>query len=121
MKLTRQRLAIVKCLSAAGRPLSVEEILRAVKKEISTINLSTIYRNLKLLSHEGKIELVEIPGENTRYKIPQKKHLHYFFCDDCTKLFTIEGCPKGLSEVIPKGFILRGHSITFNGHCPDCS
>jgi len=120
-RMTRQRAAILKSIEATKGPLSVDEILSSAEKEIPEINRSTIYRNLKVLVEDGQIGTVELPGENMRYETIKAAHHHYFLCDICNRLFTIPGCPKGLSEMVPEGFKLRGHSITLNGFCADCA
>jgi Fur family transcriptional regulator, ferric uptake regulator len=120
-RITRQRTAILKSLAAAGRPLSIEEILSTASKEAPDINLSTIYRNLKKLIDDGTIEAVELPGEKVRYEISKKDHHHYFLCTACDKLFTIQGCPKGLYDLVPMGFKLKNHSIMLSGFCLTCA
>ena len=119
-RVTKQRTAILRCLSEIQRPLSVEEILAYTTKEIPSINLSTIYRNLKMLIQENEIALIDLPGGKSCYEIIKKEHHHYFLCDACSKIFSITGCPKGLLDLIPKGFQLLGHSITLNGFCLEC-
>lgn len=119
-RITKQRTAILKCLSESGRPLSVDEVLVYSSKEIPQINLSTVYRTLKKLIEEQKIVSVELPGEKSCYEIIQKEHHHYFSCDSCNKIYFINQCPKGLSEIVPRGFHLLGHSTTLNGFCREC-
>ena len=119
-RMTKQRMAILKCLSETGRPLCIEEILAYAAREIPQINLSTIYRTIKTLMEEEKIDLIDLPGEKTCYEIPQKNHHHYFLCNSCSKTYFINKCPKGLLEIVPEGFHLLGHSITLNGFCQEC-
>lgn len=119
-RVTKQRMAILKCLSEAGRPLYIEEILTQAAMEIPQINLSTVYRTLKTLLEEKKIVLITLPGEKSCYEIYQKEHHHYFICDGCSKIYYIHQCPKGIAEIVPKGFHVLGHSITLNGFCLNC-
>lgn len=119
-RMTKQRTAILKCLSETERPLCVEEIQTYASAEIPQINLSTIYRTIKTLIQEKKIALIELPGERSCYELCQKEHRHYFLCDSCDKVYVINQCPNGLSEIIPEGFHLLGHSITLNGFCATC-
>ena len=120
-RMTKQRMAILKCLSESERPLYVEEILSKASVDIPQINLSTVYRNIKMLVQEEKVALVELPNEKSCYEIADKKHHHYFLCDSCHKVYFINKCPKGLSEMFPQGFNVLGHSITLNGFCLDCN
>jgi len=120
IRLTKQRSAILKCLTEKGRPLSTEEILSYAKQEIPQLNLSTVYRTLKNLLQEQKITLTELPGGRTCYEMVQPSHRHYFLCDTCTKVYFINQCPKGLASILPEGFELLSHSITLKGFCADC-
>lgn len=119
-RVTKQRKAILNCLTEGKEPLSIDEILAHVANEISSINLSTIYRNLKVLIQEKKITPIELPGEKPCYEIVKEEHHHYFLCNGCSKVFSVTGCPKGLKDIVPKGFQLMGHSITLNGLCLKC-
>lgn len=120
-RMTRQRAAILKCFAGTERPLSIEEVLEEATAEIPEINLSTVYRNLKVLIEEGKIHAVNLPGNNVRYEVVEKGHHHHFLCIECDKLFNVHGCPKGLHELVPEGFKLLEHSITLNGKCQECA
>lgn len=119
-RVTKQRMAILRCLSESGRPLYIEEIQALAAKEIPQINLSTVYRTLKTLLEEEKITLIALPGEKSCYEVYQKEHHHYFLCDRCSKIYYINQCPRGIAEIVPKGFHLLGHSITLNGFCLEC-
>lgn len=120
---TRQRQAIIECLTKKGRPLSVEEILQHVKQEIDTINLSTVYRNLKILFEEGRLSKVIIPTEKICYELVEKEedHHHHFLCERCKKTFKIHACPNGLINMIPEGFHLKNHTIHLKGYCNTCA
>ena len=119
-RMTKQREAILRHLSEKKRPLSIEELLAFVAEELPSINLSTIYRNLKGMVEEGKIAIVDVPKEKPRYELIGTGHHHHFRCDRCNKVFNIHNCPGGLQNMIPPGFLLLGHSITLNGLCINC-
>ncbi|GAB4226608.1 MAG: Fur family transcriptional regulator [Chlamydiales bacterium] len=120
-RMTKQRMAILKCLSESERPLSVEEIFLKASIEIPQINLSTVYRTIKLLLQERKVALIDLPGDRSCYEIASKEHHHYFLCDSCNKTYSINKCPRGLSEIFPQGFSVLSHSITLNGFCAECN
>lgn len=120
-RMTKQRQAILDCFKTSHRPLSVEEILKSAGSAVPQLNLATVYRNLKILVEEGMIATVELPGNNTRYECVGLKHHHHFLCHDCNRLFDVEGCPEGISKLVPKGFKLISHAITLAGYCLDCS
>jgi Fur family ferric uptake transcriptional regulator len=119
-RMTRQRQAILDCFKNMNRPLSVEELLEAACVSVPQLNLATVYRNIKILVEEGMLAVVELPGNNTRYESVGLKHHHHFLCHTCNRLFDVEGCPKGISALVPKGFKLTSHEITLSGHCAEC-
>lgn len=120
-RMTRQRQAILDCFKAANRPLSIEEILKDARTIVPQLNLATVYRNLKLLVEEGILVAVDLPGNNTRYECVGLKHHHHFLCHGCNRLFDVEGCPEGISILVPKGFKLISHAITLAGYCGECT
>jgi Fur family ferric uptake transcriptional regulator len=120
---TRQKRAISAALEAEARPLSAPELLAICRADVPTMSLSTVYRAIKRLLDDGEIHAVELPGEPPRYELAQKAahHHHHFHCDACDRVFDVDGCPKGLDALVPKGFRLRDHSIVLNGTCADCT
>jgi len=117
---TRQQEAILLSLKKYDRPLSIDEIFEYASKVVDSINLSTIYRNLKTLMTENKVQKVDFPGDNSRYELYSLGHHHYFHCDDCLKVYRLNACPGRLETLLPVGFYLKAHSLTLNGTCADC-
>jgi len=120
-RMTKQRQAILDCFKSSNRPLSVEEILKDAGSAVPQLNLATVYRNLKLMMKEGMLAAVDLPGHNTRYECVGLEHHHHFLCQSCNRLFDIEGCPEGISRLVPKGFKLISHALTLAGLCLDCT
>lgn len=119
-RLTKQRKAILACLQTAKRPLSIEEILSEVSLEVPSFNLSTLYRNLKLMIQENEVQPLELPGKSSRYALVDGAHTHHFLCQRCNRLFNIFLCPKEIVSMVPQGFTMLNHSITLTGLCRDC-
>jgi len=120
---TRQKRAITAALAGEARPLSAPELLEHCRASVVTLSLSTVYRAIKRMLEEGMIRAVELPGETPRYELAERAahHHHHFHCDACDRVFDVEGCPKGLEALVPRGFRMRGHSIVLNGTCGDCT
>lgn len=119
-RMTRQRLAIMACFQKRNRPLNIEEIVSVIACSIPDISTSTVYRNLKLLMKDGKIQIVNIPGGETRYELVKHTHHHHFHCQSCNCLYNIEGCPQGIGSIVPEGFKMIDHHITLSGYCKNC-
>ena len=117
---TRQRTAIRDAIEQADRPLGPQELLELGRKDVPSMSLATVYRNINALLEEGEIIKVELPGQPALYESAGLQHHHHFHCESCGKTFDIEGCPGNLKPLLPKGFKLTGHEITLYGTCADC-
>ena len=117
---TRQRSAICDAITQADRPLLPHEVLDAAKHEVPGLGIATVYRNLKTLVAAGKLKLVNLPGENSRFEVVRHQHHHYFQCKQCQRVFDVPACPGDLSRLAPQGFMVDDHDLTLYGLCKDC-
>lgn len=117
---TRQKDAIRSAFLLGGRPLSPEETLNYAQKFVEGISIATVYRNIGTLVDDKWLVTVEIPGESTRYEIAGKEHHHHFHCNDCGKVFEMEGCGLEIKRKLPRGFRVTGHEFFLYGSCADC-
>ena len=118
---TRQRQAIYKVMTNAGRPLAVKELFLLAKSEIIGLGIATVYRNLKALRAEKRVMQVDLPGEAPRWELAPENHHHHFLCTTCNKLFEVYDCPDDLRRLLPKGYTLEEHDILLRGQCNICS
>jgi Fur family transcriptional regulator, ferric uptake regulator len=117
---TKQRAAVQNAVENASRPLSIAEVLEAASRSVEGIGIATVYRAIGDLVAEGTVAAVEIPGEPTRYELAGKSHHHHFQCEQCQKLFDIEGCIENLKKLLPPKFRLSDHAVTLYGLCAAC-
>lgn len=120
MRVTKQKLAIEYVLKEANRPLTVEEIVVSAQKRVETINIATVYRNLKQLIDTGRVTKIVSSIAGTLYEMETEEHHHHFYCRKCHKSFDLAGCPVKL-DVLPEGFRAESHELFFSGLCPKCS
>lgn len=118
---TRQRTAIAQALAAVGQPLLPQELLVEAQKSVPSLSLATVYRNLKGLVEDGVVDVVALPGEATRYESHRHHHHHHFHCSHCQKVFDIDACPGDLGHLLPQGYELTSHELTFYGRCAGCA
>jgi Fur family transcriptional regulator, ferric uptake regulator len=118
---TKQRKAMREALEAAGHPLSPLEVLESASRQVGSLGIATVYRNLKAFQEEGWIVSVELPGEPPRYEMSGKGHHHHFHCRKCDRVFEVEGCPGNLASVTPEGFELESHQFVLYGRCEGCA
>jgi Fur family transcriptional regulator, peroxide stress response regulator len=87
-RLTIQKVKILEYLKSVKTHPSAEEVYNNVKKDIPTITLATVYRNLNQMSDDGIIKRLEINHEY-RYDAQEGNHLH-FLCTKSGKIYDIE-------------------------------
>ena len=120
---TKQLEAIRSVIDDAGRPLSIEEIHEAASHGVPSLGLRTVYRTIRRLQDDGVVANVSVPGAADRYEPAHvaSKHHHHFHCRVCDRFYDVEGCPGGLSGMLPQGFELESHELTLSGRCADCA
>jgi Fur family peroxide stress response transcriptional regulator len=82
LRLTHQRLEIVRVLAADETHPDVETVFEAVRQRVPTISLDTVYRTLAMLSDRGLVTRVQFLSGPARYDANQDRH-HHFVCSRC--------------------------------------
>lgn len=126
---TRQKQAVLRSLVDSGRSLAPAEILELARTEVPTLNLSTVYRQLRTLHDEAQVVRVDLPGQAARFEAPcahgqargHAHHHHHFHCTACDRVFPIHACPGGIERLAPAGFQVEQHELTLRGRCADCA
>ena len=118
---TKQRRLILETVISHGDHPDADDIYLDVHNTDEKISKGTVYRNLKLLSENGDIRHVKIPGTD-RYDRTLPPHYH-ILCIGCGKVidapleYTREFDGLISSQT---GFIIKGHRMVFEGLCPEC-
>ena len=129
LKVTPPRLAVLRVLELADRPLSHAEVVaRLPQQQPGTGDVvwdrATVYRNLVALEGVGLVRISSHAGGVGRYELVRRREQHthpHFVCDDCG----IVSClPE--AEVVTKqntrwSKSLRTAEVQFVGRCPSCS
>jgi len=117
LKLTHQRLEILRELAIAKDHPSAEDIYKRVKPKIPPISFDTVYRTLALFERSGVITRVHHLVDRTRYDPNTSKH-HHMVCVTCKKIqdfswpaldgMEVPGETKEWGEIQGKYLELRG-------------
>ena len=108
-----------------GQHLSAEELCELLKEEGEPISLSTIYRNLKLMSRMGILRELELAEGQKRYEInqPSPHHHHHLICVRCNKTieFKNDSVLKAGAKMADKsGYHLLDCQLLIHAVCPSC-
>jgi len=117
---TTQRDAIQEVFCNEERPLAVEEILRAGRKRVKSLNRATVYRSLRMLIDQGWLEAISSPKTGTLYERAGKDHHHHFQCRSCDRTYELPGCGLKQDRLTPQGFVTEGHELFLFGICASC-
>ena len=117
--MTKQRRAILRALQENGGHMTAGEILSCVRKEMPAVSLGTVYRNLSLLSGEGKIGQVAFSGKPDRYEYRATPHDH-MVCDICGSVRDV--LIPGLADAIgyQTGEKVLSYALMIRYRCPLC-
>jgi len=119
--MTQQQEAILRVLEEFGRPVAPQDLLEAASRRSPGLGLATVYRALKRLAAAGEVRKVEVAGLPPHYECLSEGHHHFFVCENCQRMFDLEGCSAGLKQLMPPGFRMRSHEIVIYGACRECA
>jgi Fe2+ or Zn2+ uptake regulation protein len=123
---TRARRALVETLAAAGRPLSIPEILAAAP----TLPQSSAYRNVTALIDAKAVRRVAGGDDYGRFELAEDLagHHHHLICETCGQVLDIAASPRlerALAEAArvaeeETGFSVDDHRMDLVGTCSSC-
>ncbi len=120
---THQRQVIYRLLAETNVHPSPEAIYEKVRREIPSISLGTVYKNIKVFVDAGLIREVNTLHERLRLDANLEPH-HHLVCARCKK---VEDLPEdGLEPIrfrgrLPKGFRPERTVVEVVGLCAECS
>jgi len=120
LKITPQRLAILKFLENNKTHPTADEIYRALKKENPSLSKTTVYNSLDTLHQHRIIQILTIFDGEHRYDFRDESH-HHFLCKKCGEIIDLKIiCPN--MKKIEDDF---GHHVDeiygyFKGTCKKC-
>ncbi len=120
LKLTPQRLAILRYLDCNKEHPSAGDIYRAVSKEFPTMSLATVYNTLKALKQKEGVHELSIDPDKKRFDPNTDSHNH-LICVSCKKIVDIHyGFDLTLPNTEQCDFEVLSNHIDFYGICPEC-
>jgi len=119
LKITHQRLEILKYLYIHRTHPTAEEIYSELKKKNPALSKTTIYNALETLQKHGLVQNLTICGSEQRYDFKDDMH-HHFLCKNCGEILDIEiACPN-LDKMLEQGHKVEEVHGYFKGICKKC-
>lgn len=123
---TARRQALVGVLAAAGRPLTISEIVAAEP----SLPQSSVYRNLGVLEQTGSVRRVHAADEFVRYELAEDLtgHHHHLVCTECGAVEDLTMAPqleRSVEQAVDEvaagtGFRVQHHRLDLIGVCARC-
>lgn len=125
LRVTQQRIKILKLLNSSKQPLSIDQIHFELNKLKSKFDLVTLYRNLNSLKEAGLIGDIITETGKIHYEFLREPfhHHHHIVCQSCNKVEHLEICGLDIhTKVIESmGYKNINHRLEFFGICKSCA
>lgn len=124
LKSTSQREDIVNIFFKTNTHISLDELLRKVRRKNSRIGYATVYRTMRLLAECGLALERQFGDNQTRYEhLPDDSHHDHLICVKCGKIAEfanqkIEELQKDIAQ--KNGFRVINHKMELYGFCARC-
>lgn len=123
LKLTHQRLEILRELALSNDHPSAEVLHGRLTKRIPTLSLDTVYRTLATFSRHGLAQKVETAESQARFEVVHERH-HHLICRHCHEIVDFHW-PSLDNLSLPDELGVWGHIDSRNaviyGVCRKCS
>lgn len=123
LKVTHQRMAILRCLHEGRRHITAQELFEKVSARYPEIGFATVYRFLRSLTEGHFVTEVRMGGLPARYELTPQAHHDHLTCTDCGRIVEFENrMIESLQEKVAQhfGFTLQHHVLELYGVCPEC-
>lgn len=125
LKVTPQRLEVMRCLGAERAYLSAEEVWNRIRSVLGSIGLPTVYRILDELAAAQVVTRIFRTDRRQYYFLcPNQEHHHHFVCESCRRVEDVDRCElNGVAGEIARrtGGLVTSHILQINGVCGECS
>lgn len=123
LRLTHQRLEILRELVGAKDHPSAETVFGRVRRRLPTISLDTVYRTLSTFDEVGLIMRVPVTGDQGRFDADTSPH-HHFVCSRCKSIYDFMWDEFDLLQ-LPEGSTALGRvddrRVVVRGVCEKCA
>ncbi len=123
MRVTRQRATVLDAVCGAGGHTPIGDILLRARKLDPTIDLSTIYRALKVFQDLGIVLTATASDGELFYEIRHQEPHHHLICRTCASEISVSGeivatMTKQIEEA--HGFTIEPDHLVLWGTCTSC-
>jgi Fe2+ or Zn2+ uptake regulation protein len=123
-KITAVRDAMIRSVSDAGYPVSVQELTKFLHEKSLSPNKTTLYRELEFLIAQEIIQEIDFGEGKKRYERKTEHCHHHLICTRCQSVQCVEldGDIHSIIDSLEKktAFKIYEHMLEFFGLCINC-
>ena len=125
LKVTWQRMELLKLLSSTEEHFDAEEIFLRLRRRKKNVSRATVYRSLDTLVDQGLVNKLDFGDGRMRYERSGEKDEHHdhLICIQCGKVvefFNLEIEALQIAICQENGFTPTDHTMHIYGLCPEC-
>lgn len=123
LALTHQRELIYRAIVSSRQHPSPELIFDEVRRQIPSVSLATIYKNIHTFLEAGLLREVSPHHGSLRLEANLAEH-HHLVCTRCKAIVDLDESelePIHLSRKLRAGFHIHRYTVEFQGLCPACA
>ncbi|MBN2346344.1 MAG: transcriptional repressor [Candidatus Aminicenantes bacterium] len=118
-----QRERIFQVIKESGDHPTALQVYESLRREMPSLSLGNVYRNIAILLEEGRIQGGEFGSGTVRYDAVTRSHYH-FVCERCGSVSDFAMPPQEeITEAARRlsPHRISGHTIRFFGVCAGCA
>jgi Fur family peroxide stress response transcriptional regulator len=123
LRITPQRLAVLKILAKSKGHPTVERIYDQVRIDFPTTSLATVYKCIVMMKNLGEVLEIGFSDDSNRYD-GRRPHPHpHLICNCCKRILDPDlASLKAMTLELSKetGYRIESHRLDFFGVCPEC-
>jgi Fe2+ or Zn2+ uptake regulation protein len=122
LRVTPQRMGIVAHLVANDSHPSVEALYEAIRVELPSISLKTVYQTVHDLEDLGEVRILDVGTGQVRVDPNVEQRHHHLVCSTCGRVCDVPVDFPGLTLARRDrlGFTVDEVDVIFRGTCAEC-
>ncbi len=120
LKVTPQRLEIIKYLDEKRVHPDADMIFTELKSKNPSLSRTTVYNTLELLMEHNVVTGLCISGKEMRYCYEETIH-HHFLCKECGEIIGFDFDVPDLENLMSRGFQVDEVHLYSKGLCKECA
>jgi len=119
VKITSQRLEILRYLDDHRTHPTADQIYSYLKEKNPSLSKTTVYNSLEIFKEHGIIQILTISSSELRYDFNCAIHRH-FLCKNCGRIIDIDSSCPYIEKIRKEGYQIDEAHGYFKGICKDC-